>query len=127
MTKKTKGSNASTNKKHAGIHLIADFWNGKIIEEPKKIENILLAAAKRANNTPLKVIVHKFSPHGLTAVILLAESHIALHNWPEFKYLAIDIFTCGDKSMPYKALEYLREVFKPEKVEIRELKRGRMR
>ena len=123
MSIKTKGRN--TSKKHAGVHLIADFWGGKIDENPKNIEKILFGAARKAHNTPLKVAIHKFSPHGLTAVILLAESHIALHNWPEFDYLAIDIFTCGNKSMPYKALEHLREVFKPKRVEIKELKRGR--
>lgn len=84
-------------QKYAGIHLIAEFWYGKIIEKPKELERILITAAKKAKNIPLKVSIHKFAPQGITGVVLLAESHIALHSWPELNYLAIDIFTCGEK------------------------------
>jgi len=116
----------NTKKKYAGIHLIADFWHGKIIKDIKGVRRILIEAARAANNTPLEISIHKFSPQGLTGVILLAESHIAIHSWPEFDYLAIDIFTCGEKSMPYKALDYLKKEFRPKKVEVRELKRGKL-
>ena len=110
--------------KYAGMHLLAEFWHGKNIESPKELKRILITAAKKAKNIPLKVSIHKFSPRGITGVILLAESHIAFHSWPEINYLAIDIFTCGSKAMPHKALEYLEKEFKPKKVEIREIKRG---
>jgi S-adenosylmethionine decarboxylase len=122
MSKKTKGKFVS--KKYLGIHLIAEFWSGRIIEDSKKIENILVEAAKKAKNIPLKIIVHKFQPQGSTGVVLLRESHIAIHSWPEKKYLAIDIFTCGQKSAPKKALQYLKKKFQPKKIEIREIKRG---
>jgi S-adenosylmethionine decarboxylase len=111
---------------YAGIHLIAEFWNGKIIEDPKEIEKILILAAKKSGNTPLKTVIHKFSPQGITGVLLLAESHIALHAWPEWNYLAIDIFTCGNKTMPRKALNYLKTIFEPKKVEVQEIKRGKI-
>jgi len=110
--------------KYAGIHLIAEFWGGKIIEDSKKIEKILIEATKKSGNTPLEVTIHKFSPQGITGVVLLAESHIALHLWSEFNYLAIDIFTCGDKAKPEKALEYLKKKFKPKKVVIQKITRG---
>lgn len=130
MIRKTKRSIQwvkKTNKqKYAGVHLIAEFWNGKVIEDSKKIEKLLLAAVKKAKSTPLKTIIYKFSPQGVTGVVLLAESHIAIHSWPEINYLAIDIFTCGDKSRPLKALEYLRGQLKPGKVEIRKIERGRV-
>jgi S-adenosylmethionine decarboxylase len=133
MTEKTKGSFSSekyvgsfSSRKYAGIHLIVDFWNGKNIEDPQKIKKILFEAAKEANNTPLKVSIHKFHPHGITGVILLAESHIAVHAWPELNYLAIDIFTCGEKTMPYLAFRYLKKIFKPKKIEIKEIKRGKL-
>jgi len=111
-------------QKYAGIHLLAEFWGGKIIENSKEIEKILIGATKAAKNIPLKVVMYKFYPQGMTGVVLLAESHIALHSWPEFNYLAIDIFTCGDKAKPYKALNYFKKVFKPKKVVIKEIKRG---
>lgn len=117
--KKTKGKIS-----YAGIHLIAEFWGCKIIEDSKKIERILVTAAKEAKNIPLKIAIHKFNPRGITGVLLLKESHIAIHSWPEFDYLAIDIFTCGNKSMPYKALKYLKKEFQPKKIEIQEIKRG---
>ncbi len=111
--------------KFAGVHLIAEFWDGEIIEDSKKIEKILIGAAKAAKNTPLKIAVHKFNPQGITGVVLLAESHISLHSWPEFNYLAVDIFTCGENTFPYKALGYLKKKFKPKKIEVKEIKRGK--
>ena len=112
------------NVKYLGKHLIAEFWDGKIIEDEKKLKEILLEAVKKAQNTPLEVVVHKFNPRGITAVVLLAESHIALHAWPEFNYLAIDIFNCGEKTFPRKSLAYLKNKFKPKRTEIKEIKRG---
>lgn len=110
--------------KYAGLHLVAEFWGGKIIESKKEIKKILIEAAKKAGNTPLQCACHKFSPRGITGVILLAESHIALHSWPELDYLAIDIFTCGQKAKAEKALEYLKTRFKPKRVKIKKIKRG---
>jgi S-adenosylmethionine decarboxylase len=131
MTKKTKRLIqwviGKRKQKYAGIHLIVEFWNGKIIEDPKKIKQILIEAAKRAKNTPLEVTIHKFSPRGITGVVLLEESHIALHSWPEINYIAIDIFTCGEKSMPHKALAYFKKVFKPKRVKIQKIKRGKIK
>ena len=131
MTNKTKRSirwvvkSNQTKLKYAGLHLLAEFWYGKIIEDPTEIKKILIGAAKAAENIPLEVSIHKFSPQGITGVVLLAESHIALHSWSEFNYLAIDVFTCGDKATPHKALKYLKKVFKPKKVEVKEIKRGK--
>lgn len=129
MTKKTKRSTQWVKQikksKYAGIHLLAEFWYGKIIEDPKEIKKILIEAAEKAGNTPLEVSIHKFSPRGITGVVLLAESHIAIHSWPEINYLAIDIFTCGDKAVPRKALDCLKEMFQPKRVEIKEIKRGK--
>ena len=131
MTGKTKRSiqwiTKSKKQKYAGIHLIAEFWNGKIIEDQNELKKILVRSVKEAKSTPLEVAIHKFSPQGMTGVVLLAESHVALHSWPEFNYLAIDIFTCGDWAKPEKALQYLRKEFKPKKVEIKKITRGRIK
>ena len=129
MIEKTKRSiqwvTSEKNKlKYAGIHLIAEFWRGKAIEDEKRLKKILIGAAKASNSTPLSVDIKKFLPQGITGVVLLAESHISIHSWPEYDYLAMDIFTCGDKSMPDKALDYLRKEFKPERVEVKKIKRG---
>lgn len=113
--------------KYAGIHLIVEFWGGKIIEDSKEIEKILIRAVKRAKNIPLEVAIHKFSPQGITGVILLAESHIAIHTWPQINYVAIDIFTCGKKAKPEAALSMLKKYFQPKKVRIIKIKRGEIK
>lgn len=112
------------NTKHAGTHLIIEFWGGKIIESAKEIKEILIAAAKKSKNVPLSVKIHKFSPKGITGFILLAESHISIHTWPELDYVAIDIFSCGRNSQPYEGLAYLKNIFRPKKVKVKEIKRG---
>jgi S-adenosylmethionine decarboxylase len=112
-------------KRATFVHLIADFVSPKVIEDADEIREILIEAARRANNTPLEITIHKFPVQGITGVILLAESHIAIHTWPEYDYVAVDIFTCGKTTNPYKALEYLKEKFCPQKVKFREIKRGR--
>jgi len=114
----------SKNKKYAGTHLIAEFWGGKIIESPKEIKKILFMAAKKSKNIPLNVKIHKFLPQGITGFILLAESHISIHTWPEMNYVAIDLFSCGQKGKPYLGLEYLKDEFKPKKFKVKEIRRG---
>lgn len=111
--------------KYAGIHLIVDFWGVETIEDGEKIKNILFETAKRSKNVPLGIKIHKFSPQGITGFILLAESHISIHTWPEFGYIAVDIFSCGLESEPYKGLEYLKEVFQPKRCITQEIKRGK--
>lgn len=106
------------------VHLIADFDSPLRIEEPRAVRKILLEAARAANNTPLKFSIHKFPVQGITGVVILAESHIAIHTWPEYGYVAVDIFTCGKDSKPYKALDYLKECFNPKEVRARLIKRG---
>jgi S-adenosylmethionine decarboxylase len=111
-------------KKPYSMHLLADLESPIFVEDPRKLRAILWNAALAANNTPLKASIHKFPEQGITGIVILAESHIAIHTWPECSYMAVDIFTCGRKSMPYKALEYLKEQFKPKKVKIMFIKRG---
>ncbi|MFH1894496.1 MAG: adenosylmethionine decarboxylase [Patescibacteria group bacterium] len=111
-------------RKYAGIHFTGDFWDGKVIEKEDKMRQLLISAAKAAQSTVLEVVTHKFLPQGMTGIVLLGESHIAIHTWPEINYTAIDIFTCGDKTKPSLAMEYLKAELCPERVEINKLKRG---
>ncbi len=108
----------------AGVQLIADFWGGKVIKSVAEVKKLLIGAARAANTTPLEIATHRFLPQGITGVLLIKESHISLHTWPEVDYIAIDVFTCGDKAMPDKALDYLRSQINPAKEQIREIKRG---
>lgn len=112
--------------KYAGIHIIADFWHGRDIANPKELKKILLQAASESQNIPLEVSIHTFRPRGITGVVLLAESHIAIHTWPEIEYVAIDIFTCGESANANKALEFLRKELHPQKITVKAMKRGKM-
>jgi len=81
-------------------------------------------AAKLANATVLNLISNKFEPQGVTAIALLAESHISIHSWPESNYSAVDIFTCGQNMQPELAGQYLIETLKAEERFLRVIQRN---
>ena len=110
--------------KFAGIHLILDLWQASRLDDPKFIAGVLERAARAANATVLHTHMHHFSPNGgVSGVVVLAESHISIHTWPERQYAAIDIFMCG-KCDAYLSIPVLREAFRAGSVQLTEHKRG---
>ncbi|MFL1780870.1 Adenosylmethionine decarboxylase [Candidatus Hepatincolaceae symbiont of Richtersius coronifer] len=107
----------------AGTHLLIDLWGATNLNHPKKVEEVLINCAKATGATVLHSYMHHFTPQGVSGVVVLAESHISIHTWPERGYAALDIFVCGTCD-PYKAIEGLKEYFKPAQVQIIESKRG---
>ena len=89
------------------------------------VEATMLEAARRAEATIVESTFHRFSPHGISGVLVIAESHIAIHTWPEHGYAAIDIFTCGSMHGLRKAADYLIDTFESLRPNIVELRRGR--
>ena len=92
-----------------GKHCILELYDcdkGKLNDEAF-IRTKITSAAKSAGATLINLISHHFEPQGVTGLALLAESHISIHTWPENGYAAIDIFTCGDHTMPEKACQFL--------------------
>ena len=81
-------------------------------------------AAKLANATVLNLISNKFEPQGVTAIALLAESHISIHTWPESTYSAVDIFTCGQNMIPELAGQYIIKAFNAEEHFLRVIERN---
>ena len=81
-------------------------------------------AAKLAKATVLNLISNKFEPQGVTAIALLAESHISIHTWPESNYSAVDIFTCGRNMLPEIASQYLIESLNAEEHFLRVIERN---
>ena len=77
-----------------------------------------------ANATVLDLISNKFEPQGVTAIALLAESHISIHTWPESNYSAVDIFTCGRNMMPELARQYLIQSLMAEEHSLRVIERN---
>lgn len=111
--------------KKVGQHVIADFWGAKNIPDTEEeIKALLVEAAHKANGTVLQTSLYKFQPQGVTGVVLLSESHISIHTWPEREYCSIDAFTCGDHTKPTEAIKFLEEVLKPEKVDSWNVARG---
>lgn len=110
--------------KFAGVHLLIDLWEATNLDKMDVIERALSEAAKIAGATLLHAHLHRFTPNGgISGVLVLAESHISIHTWPERSYAALDIFMCGSCD-PYKALPVLRATFRPAHVGLGEQKRG---
>ncbi|MGY8663501.1 adenosylmethionine decarboxylase [Bradyrhizobium sp. UFLA05-109] len=107
-----------------GTHMLIDLWGAKNLDDPIIAEDAIRKAVRAASATLLHLHVHEFSPgHGVSAIALLAESHITLHTWPERSYAAADVFVCGN-SDPASAVPVLVEAFQPEKSDVRRFCRG---
>ena len=110
--------------KFAGMHLLVDLWGASRLDEPAHIDAALCTAAIAAGATILHSHFHHFSPNGgVSGVVVLAESHISIHTWPERDYAAIDIFMCGACN-PYDTIALIKQAFNPRLVQLAEHKRG---
>lgn len=107
-------------------HYLVELWDAdrERLDSVTDARRILEEAARRARVTVLHSAFHSFSPAGVSGVVVIAESHISIHTWPEARYAAADIFTCGDAAMPEVAARYLAEAFGAGHVEITRLVRG---
>ena len=92
-----------------GKHCILELYdcNKLKLNDEACISTTLTVAAKLSGATLLNLITHRFEPYGVTGLALLAESHMSIHTWPENGYAAVDVFTCGDHTMPEKACEIM--------------------
>ena len=108
----------------AGAHLLLDMWGARNIDDQVSIEAALRNAAHDAGATVLHAHFHRFKTSGgISGVVVLAESHISIHTWPERAFVAIDIFMCGDCD-PHKAVPALQNFFVPQSMQLGEHKRG---
>lgn len=109
-----------------GMHVILDLYecDPQILDDIEKVEEILTKAAELANATIIDKRFHKFSPQGVSGVVVVSESHISIHTWPEHGYASVDVYTCGDHTMPVKASEYIIKELKCKNPTILKLDRG---
>ena len=84
-------------------------------------------AALECGATIVNAVFHAFNPHGVSGVVVIAESHLTIHTWPEYGYAAVDVFTCGDTVDPWIATSTLKEYFKAEKIKTVEIQRGELK
>jgi len=95
-----------------------------LLNDINVIRDIMLAAAKESGATVLGESFHQFSPQGVSGVIIIAESHLSIHTWPEHGYAGADIFTCGTTVQPEKAAEVIIERMNPTSHSIMQIYRG---
>jgi S-adenosylmethionine decarboxylase len=109
----------------AGAHLIVDLYEADRLDDIDHIEATLRRCVEEAGATLLHIHLHHFEPNGgVSGVAVLAESHISIHSWPERNYAALDVFMCGNAE-PDKCIPVLRQAFKPGRVAVSELLRGK--
>jgi S-adenosylmethionine decarboxylase len=112
--------------KFAGTHLLVDLWGAKNLADPAHIDAALREGAVAAGATILHGHFHHFTPNGgVSGVLVLAESHISIHTWPERDFAAIDIFMCGACD-PRDALPALQRAFGAQRMDLDEQRRGRI-
>ena len=111
---------------HQGKHLLLELYrcNSEKLNDESFLRCTLNRSAKLAKATVLNLISNKFEPQGVTAIALLAESHISIHTWPESNYSAVDIFTCGQNMLPEIACQYLIQTLNAEEHFLRIIERN---
>lgn len=109
-----------------GRHILVEYYNCNedILNNHKLIEKFMVAAAEKAKATVVESVFHMFNPYGVSGAVVISESHLTIHTWPEYGYASVDLFTCGDKVNPWDAFEYLTEALEAEKSESTEISRG---
>jgi len=98
--------------------------NPEILKSLEKVQGAMVSAAARAQATIVDVSFHEFNPFGISGMVIIAESHLSIHTWPEYGYAAVDIFTCGTVIRPEEAASSLISAFESKNPSVVEMKRG---
>lgn len=111
-----------------GRHILAEFYgcSFEALNDQEMVKKFMIEAALAAGAEIRESVFHKFSPQGVSGVVVISESHLAIHTWPELGYAAVDVFTCGEKVDPWDACKYLVEKFKAGNMTAQEIRRGIM-
>jgi S-adenosylmethionine decarboxylase len=109
-----------------GIHLLVELreCNPAILKSLEEVRDAMVSAAKEAKAKIIHITFHEFNPFGISGVVIIAESHLTIHTWPEYGYAAFDIFCTGDVIKPQIAVAYIIERFDCKNPSIVEMKRG---
>jgi len=112
--------------KALGQHLILELYgcSAASLSSVAKVQETMLKAAHAADATIIDSIFHHFKPYGVSGVVVIAESHFAIHTWPEHKYAAVDLFTCGAKTRPWEAFRVVKKLFKAAHFSVMKMERG---
>lgn len=110
----------------SGVHLLADLWgvDAGALNEPAALEATMVEAVRRGGATVIDSRFAQFEPHGVSGVVLLAESHASIHTWPEHGYAAVDVYTCGPETIARAVLAEIEGALAPEHHEVHRVDRG---
>ncbi len=108
-----------------GRHIIVEYYNCNcdILKSPELVERFMKEAAILAQATIVETFFHHFNPWGVSGAVIISESHLTIHTWPEYGYAAVDLFTCGDLE-PWKGFDHLEKSFEAQYSESMEIARG---
>ena len=108
-----------------GRHLLVEYkdCDQKVLNDRRLIEELMRNAATAAGTTIVTSVFHPFFPQGISGVVVIEESHLSIHTWPEYGYAAVDFFTCGD-GLPERAYEVLKSGLKAQSAEVMYVNRG---
>ena len=114
------------NIEQLGRHILVEYYNcdKELLKNHEAIEEFMNQAAREANATIVTSCFHKFNPWGVSGAVIIQESHLTIHTWPEYGYASVDLFTCGDTVNPWDAFKYLEKVLKSDRSESTEVSRG---
>lgn len=109
-----------------GTHLLVELHgcHPELLKQLDFVRDTMISAAHVAKATVIDAVFHEFNPFGVSGVVVIAESHLTIHTWPEYAYAAVDIFTCGDKIRPEEAAEYIAARLECQNPSVIEIKRG---
>jgi len=109
-----------------GTHIILDLYgcNPDVMLHVPTVQSIMRSAAEEAQFTIVTEEYHQFEPHGVSGATIIQESHLCLHSWPEYKFVSIDIYYCGENDLVEQAISFLIKSFKPEFIERKDSPRG---
>ena len=112
-----------------GKHLLVEYYDCDVetLKNTLLIEKYMIEAAEAAKATIVKSVFHTFNPWGVSGVIVIEESHLTIHTWPEYKYAAVDLFTCGDMLDPLAAFTLLEMKLKVERFDLKKVFRGSLK
>ena len=109
-----------------GIHIIADMYgvDPETLARVEKMKEIFEGAIKHAKLSKISSDYYQFRPNGASGIVLIAESHLSFHTWPEHGLVTLDIYTCGDPEQAEKAYQYIKDYLNPERVDVIKIDRG---
>lgn len=111
---------------HLGKQVIIEYFgcDKDILSSPEKVKEAMDAAALETGAHIVDSVFHHFNPHGVSGAVIISESHLTIHTWPEYGYASVDVYTCGDEVDPWKAYPFLEKALKATHSEAFDLPRG---